>query len=167
MPSIDCPLSPWNRGQGCIRLEGRVTHVSLGPSLCQIFFLYIIPWCLQQAWKVGIITYPHFAHGSIEARKIARLFQGHVASEGWSQSAPALHCWLDSSFTFGWTLLNSGVGNGSPLQYSYLENSVDRRACLSTVHIITKNQLRLSDWANILYIIIYYLHTFDICCCCC
>ena len=36
-----------------------------------------------------------------------------------------------------------GEGNGYPLQYSCLENSMDRRAC--TVHAITKSQTRLSD----------------------
>ena len=36
-------------------------------------------------------------------------------------------------------------GNGNPLQYSCLENSVDRRAWWATVHGITKNQMQLSD----------------------
>ena len=33
-------------------------------------------------------------------------------------------------------------GNGNPLQYSCLENSVDRGAWQATVHGITKTQLR-------------------------
>ena len=32
-----------------------------------------------------------------------------------------------------------GEGNGNPLQYSYLKNSMDRRAWWNTVHGITKN----------------------------
>ena len=39
----------------------------------------------------------------------------------------------------------SGEGNGNPLQYSCLENSVDREAWRATVHGITKSQTRLSD----------------------
>ena len=31
-----------------------------------------------------------------------------------------------------------GEGNGNPLQYSYLENSMDRRAWWATVHEVTK-----------------------------
>ena len=31
-------------------------------------------------------------------------------------------------------------GNGSPLQYSYLENSMDRGAWQATVYRVTKNQ---------------------------
>ena len=32
-----------------------------------------------------------------------------------------------------------GEGNGNPLQYSYLENSVDRGAWEATVHGVTKS----------------------------
>ena len=39
----------------------------------------------------------------------------------------------------------SGVRNGNPLQYSCLENSMDRGAWQATVHRVTKNQIRLSD----------------------
>ena len=33
-----------------------------------------------------------------------------------------------------------GVGNGNTLQYSCLENSMDRRAWWATVHGVTKSQ---------------------------
>ena len=32
-----------------------------------------------------------------------------------------------------------GGGNGNPLQYSCLENSMDRGAWWATVHVVTKN----------------------------
>ena len=38
-----------------------------------------------------------------------------------------------------------GERNGSPLQYSCLENSMDREAWWATVHGITKSQTRLSN----------------------
>ena len=38
-----------------------------------------------------------------------------------------------------------GEGNGNPLQYSCLENSVDRGAWRATVHGVTKHRTRLSD----------------------
>ena len=47
--------------------------------------------------------------------------------------------------------LNSGlgisprVGNGNPLQYSCLENSMDRGAWWATVHEIAKIQTQLCD----------------------
>jgi len=40
---------------------------------------------------------------------------------------------------------SSGEGNGNPLQYSCLENSMDRAAWLATVHGISKSWTRLSD----------------------
>ena len=38
-----------------------------------------------------------------------------------------------------------GEGNGNPLQYSCLENSIDRGAQQATVHGVAKSQTRLSD----------------------
>ena len=38
-----------------------------------------------------------------------------------------------------------GVGNGSPLQYSCLENPVDRGAYQATIHGVAKSQTHLSD----------------------
>ena len=38
-----------------------------------------------------------------------------------------------------------GVGNGNPLQYSCLENSMDREAWRATVHGVAKSRTRLSD----------------------
>ena len=40
---------------------------------------------------------------------------------------------------------SSGVGNGYPLQYSCLDNSMDRGAWKATVHGVTKSQTQLSD----------------------
>ena len=40
---------------------------------------------------------------------------------------------------------SSGEGNGNPLQYSCLENSMDRGAWWATVHGVAKSQTRLSD----------------------
>ena len=40
-----------------------------------------------------------------------------------------------------------GEGNGSPLQYSYLGNPMDRGAWRATVHVITQIQTRQSNLA--------------------
>ena len=42
-----------------------------------------------------------------------------------------------------------GEGNGNPLQYSCLENSMDGGAWQATVHGVTKNQTRLSNFASL------------------
>ena len=38
-----------------------------------------------------------------------------------------------------------GEGNGNPLQYSCLENFMDRGAWWSTVHRVTKSQIQLVE----------------------
>ena len=43
-----------------------------------------------------------------------------------------------------WVIVTSGEGNGNPVQYSRLENFMDRRAWQATVHGVTKSQTRLS-----------------------
>ena len=40
-----------------------------------------------------------------------------------------------------------GGGNGNPLQYSCLEQSMDKGAWWATVHGVMKSQTHLSDWA--------------------
>ena len=49
----------------------------------------------------------------------------------------------DKGSTFGLGRA-SGVGNGHPLQYSCLENSMDRGVWWAAVHWVTKSQIRLS-----------------------
>ena len=41
-----------------------------------------------------------------------------------------------------------GIGNGNPLQYSCLENPVDRGAWWATAHEVTKSQSQLSNGAH-------------------
>ena len=42
--------------------------------------------------------------------------------------------------------LNAGEGNGTPLQYSCLENPTDRGAWKAAVHGVAKSRTRLSDF---------------------
>ena len=44
------------------------------------------------------------------------------------------------------TYLRYGEGNGTPLQYSRLENPMDGGAWWATVHGVSKSQTRLSDF---------------------
>ena len=41
-----------------------------------------------------------------------------------------------------------GEGNGNPLQYSCLENPMDRGAWRATVHGVAKSRIRLSDFTQ-------------------
>ena len=44
---------------------------------------------------------------------------------------------------------SSGEGNGNPLQYSCLENPMDRGAWWATVHGVAKSQTQLSDFTSL------------------
>ena len=50
----------------------------------------------------------------------------------------------DPGLTLG-SVNSPGEGNGDPLQYSCLENSMDRGAWWAIVHGVTQNRTRLSD----------------------
>jgi len=41
-----------------------------------------------------------------------------------------------------------GVGNGNPLQYSCLENTMDRRVWWAIVHGVAKSQTQVTNWAH-------------------
>ena len=58
------------------------------------------------------------------------------------KNLPAVH---ETPFgSLGWED-SPGVGNGNSLQYSCLENRMDRGAWWATVHRVAKNLTRLSD----------------------
>ena len=42
-------------------------------------------------------------------------------------------------------MLDYGEGNGNPIQYSWLENPMNRGAQLDTVHGVAQSQTQLSD----------------------
>ena len=46
---------------------------------------------------------------------------------------------------------SSVVGNGNLLQYSCLENSMDREAWQATIHRVAKSQTRLSDENTLMF----------------
>ena len=44
-----------------------------------------------------------------------------------------------------------GEEDSYPLQYSCLDNSMDRGVCQATVHRVTKGRIQMSDWAHALF----------------
>ena len=66
------------------------------------------------------------------------------------------------TYLFGNHLLSTyyvlGEGNGNPLQYSCLENPMDREAWQATVHGVAKSWTRLSDFTHSLT---HYLLDFE------
>ena len=49
-------------------------------------------------------------------------------------------------------------GNGNPLQYPCLENSMDRRACKATVRGVAKSQTQLRDYHSLTHSFFNQIH---------
>ena len=62
----------------------------------------------------------------------------------------------DSGLVHG---LERSPREGNPLQYSYLEKSMDRGACQATVHEVAKSQTGLSDYHFHFHVEIYGKYT--------
>ena len=63
-----------------------------------------------------------------------------------------------SQFTYYWSLVRRilGEGNGTPLQYSCLENPIDGGDWWATVHGVARSQTRLSDFT-----FTFHFHTLE------
>ena len=58
---------------------------------------------------------------------------------------------------------SSGEGNGNPLQYSCLENSMDRGVWQATAHGVTKSRTQLSDYRFRALFFVPFIHHFSNC----
>ena len=120
-------LCPWdfpgkNIGVGChFLLQG--IFPTQGLNLCLLCFLH----CRQ-------ILY----HWTMEGFPGGSVVKNPLASAGDTE---------DTGSILGSERSPRG-GNGNPLQYSCLENSIDREAWQATVHRFAKSQTQLRDWAQ-------------------
>ena len=57
-------------------------------------------------------------------------------------------CKAGDSGSFPGLGTSPGEGKNNPLQYSHLENSMDRGAWRSTAHVVTKSWTQLSDYTH-------------------
>ena len=78
----------------------------------------------------------HIIHqGAVWASQVALVVKNLAASAGDAEETGS----IPGSGRF------TGIGNGNSLQYSRLENSMDRGAWWAAVHGVAKSQTRLSD----------------------
>ena len=80
------------------------------------------------------------------------LSNAHHHQEGWINwiniafFQGSLYLYLHSTKIWGRIIWKSGEGNGTPLQYSCLENPMDGGAWWAAVHGVAEGQTRLSDF---------------------
>ena len=114
------PFGPFNM-KGC---SSAGTIVLIGYSLC-LFWLVDTNW--PPFWLVSTCAEPVSSiYGSSDGKKSA-------CNVGDPDSIPG-------------SGRSPGEANGNTLQYSCLGNLMDRGACDSTVHGVTKSQILLSTW---------------------
>ena len=81
-----------------------------------------------------------------ESFPMSQFFTSGSQSIGVSVSASVLPMNILDWFPLGWTgLISFREGNGTSLQYSCLENPIDRGSWWATVHGVTKSRTRLSN----------------------
>ena len=125
---IDCSLGL------TVSADTATCFLSLSQSLsllfCRIFFFFAIAEILFFGLETFIVLVwsPWYRQASLVAQMIKNLpaVPGDVASIPGSGRSP-------------------GERNDNPLQYSCLENSMDRGALWATIHGVAKSQTRLSD----------------------
>ena len=119
-------LCPWNS-------PGKNTGVGCHFLLQRIF--------LTQGWNPGLLHLRQILYHLNQQGSPSSLLMLMVSSSNGKQSA----------FNEGdWGLIPGSErlpieGNGNPLQYSCLENSMDRGACRATIHGVTKSWTWLND----------------------
>ena len=141
---------------GCLYVFfGEISVLGLLPIFfifCLLFFFFSIDWCRARKADSGL--------GQEKGRRfldpgpqlaLAILIYGHPLDLGAflvAQTVKNLHAmWETWVWSLGWEDLPE-KGTGNPLQYSGLENPMDRGARQATVHGVSKSRTWLSDFLH-------------------
>ena len=100
-------------------------------------------WRLNH-WTTRELLHPNSSHNDTKVQNAKVLFKVIDFTSGSASKEPACQCRKCKR----WGLIlgsrrSPGEGNGNLLQYSYLENPMDRGASWTTVHDITKKWIQL------------------------
>ena len=100
-----------------------------------MFSLFFIQWCILQIVLVSLVCW---------LTTQSKWLNGFLGVSDGKESACSAG---DRSSILG-SGRSYGEGNGNPLQYSCLENPMDRGAWQATIHRVAKSWTQLSDWAQ-------------------
>ena len=107
-----------------------------------------IPW--RRGWLPTPVFWPGEFHGLYSSRGRKELDTTEIFTHWASSVAPMVKNPPSMKETpiQSWGQEDSpGAGNDTSLQYSCLENPMDRGAWRTTIHRVTKSWTRLSNWA--------------------
>ena len=123
---LECVAIPSSRVSSQPRNRTQVSHIASG--LFTFFF-----FCIHGIVFFYLAFLPSLLQGSFMFYHVWGLYFFLSACDSGDQgSIPGLGS-------------SSEEGNGNPLQYSCLENSMDREAWRATIHKVAKSRTRLSD----------------------
>ena len=122
------------------------------PSGCELFPILGLIWCFPNGWwqerhLCSCTCWPfiYLLWRNIQVLYPCFNWLVFLLSPGGSEGKESACNAGDQGFIPGWGR-SPGGGNRNPLQYSCLENSMDRRAWQATVHGVTKSQTWLSNF---------------------
>ena len=114
-----------------------------------IFFLPNLIGCTEQ--HPGVRASPLLNIALFQQTTLMRLFYLSMGFPGGSDSKASVYSVEDPDSIPG--LGRSGEGNGNSLQYSCLENPMDRGAWQATIHGVSKSRIRLCDFTFVRHIL--------------
>ena len=103
---------------------------------------------LPQRWKQAVAHWSHLLFIELmdapfyREKRVRLTYNGSIPDASDSKEST---CNVGDPGSIPGSGRSPGEGNGYPLQYSCLENSMERGALWATVHGVAKNQTRLSD----------------------
>ena len=98
------------------------------------------------------------------AAKVQKYNSGKISrprAKGLKNRVRSLLLQNNSPQHFSFVLNNGNQGNGNPLQYSCLENPMDRGTWQATVHGVANSQTQLSNFNLTFFCFIDYAKAFD------
>ena len=114
-----------NQNAYLVQIMSEKTYLNVRTLVLILFIIYCFPsFTMGEKDELEIIIILGFPGGSDSKESTCR--EGDLGSIPGSGRSP-------------------GEGNGNPLQYSCLENSMDRESWQATVHGVAKNWTRLND----------------------
>ena len=113
-----------------------VFHVRYSKQYQQLGSTVCLSYCWNSSQNIAPSTRPSFTlvHTPLWGLPDGTMVRNLPANEG-DRGDKDLICGLEKS---------PGVGNGNTLQYTCLENSMDRRSWWARVHGVSKSQVQLS-----------------------
>ena len=123
-----------NATHACQRMKGREV-----PSLLLLYFLFGFCFCYSVTQSCTTFCDP-----------MDRSISGFPVLHYLPELAQIHAHWVGDAICFSGDSILSGEGNGNPLQYSCLENSMDKGAWQAIDHGIPKSWTWLSDYHSLI-----------------